>query len=226
MTDEKWLFEKTNSERKRNARGVFNKKGGSRSKRCSLPSDKLTEKQRRELNGVVETLNTMKIYSWDEFKKLPNTLKEEYLTILYEHGARTKELVELWNKGSGGNLQVALSAFGIVNEDFAKKSPNYKKKSPSPGWLKFLEDCRAMEAAKVSPPVEEQNEAPAASDAVKLDVPELVRGKPAETLLKVVSGTLNYIGDPAAIFEKVLLALDPSKQYHVQVRYQVCGKED
>ena len=221
MTDEKYVFEQTSRERKRTARGAYAKKGGSRSKRCSLPSDNLTAKQRKELNGAVENLNTMKIYTWNEFKRLPNTLKEEYLKILYEHGARTLDIAEMWGKGGTSNLRVALSAFGIDNKEMARKSPQYKKATPSAGWLKFLEDCRAMEAAKVSTPAKEENVAPEPSGEVKLDVPEIVRGNAAETLLKVISGTLNYEGDPAAVFEKVMLALDPSKQYKIQVRFQV-----
>ena len=221
MKDEEYLFMKTSSERKRNGWGAFNKKGGSRRKGCSLPSDNLTAKQRKELNGAVETLNTMKIYAWDEFKRLPNTLKEEYLKILYEHGARTLDIAEMWGKGGTSNLRVALSAFGIDNKEMAKKSPQYKKMTPSAGWLKYLEDCRAMEAAKVSPPAEEEKTAPEPSGEVKLDVPEIVRGNADTSLLKVISGTLNYGGDPAAVFEKVMLALDPSKKYKIQVRFQV-----
>lgn len=221
MKDEKYVFEQTSRERKRIARGAYAKKGGSRSKRCSLPSDNLTAKQRKELNGAVETLNTMKIYTWDEFKRLPNTLKEEYLKILYEHGARTLDIAEMWGKGGTSNLRVALSAFGIDNKEMARKSPQYKKMTPYAGWLKFLEDCRALEAAKVSPPAEEEKAAPEPSGEVKLDVPEIVRGNAEVSLLKVISGTLNYEGDPAAIFEKVMLALDPSKKYKMQVRFQV-----
>ena len=221
MKDEKYVFEQTSRERKRIARGAYAKKGGSRSKRCSLPSDNLTAKQRKELNGAVETLNTMKIYTWDEFKRLPNTLKEEYLKILYEHGARTLDIAEMWGKGGTSNLRVALSAFGIDSKELARKSPQYKKATPSKDWLKFLEDCRAMEAAKVSPPVEEEKAAPEPSGEVKLDVPEIVRGNADTSLLKVISGTLNYEGDPAAIFEKVMLAIDPSKKYKMQVRFQV-----
>ena len=219
MTEAEKMFRQTSKERK-NPRGVWAKKSESRSKRCSLPSDNLTEKQRKELNGKVETLNTMKIYTWDEFKKLPGTLKEVYLKALYDHGARTLDISELWGKGGASNLRTALSAFGIDNSELAKKSPQYKKATPSKDWLKFLEDCRAIEKAEAPVPAEEPENAPAASDAVKLDVPEIVRGEPAETLLKVVSGTLNYIGDPAAIFQKALLTLDPSKSYAIQIAYQ------
>jgi hypothetical protein len=221
VKDEEYVFMKTASERKRNGWGAFNKKGGSRRKGCSLPSDNLTAKQRKELNGVVETLNTMKIYTWDEFKRLPNTLKEEYLKILYEHGARALDIAEMWGKGGASNLRVALSAFGIDNAEMAKKSPQYRKQSQSVYWLKFLEDCRAMEAAEVSTPTKEENAAPEPSGEVKLDVPEIVRGNADVSLLKVISGTLNYEGDPAAIFEKVMLAIDPSKKYKMQIRFQV-----
>lgn len=223
MTDAAYLFRKTSSERKRNGWGAYNKKGGRR--KCSLPSDNLTAKQRKELNGVVETINTMEKLSYAEYKKLSKSMKEQYLTALFSiHNARVTDIAEMWGRADQ-NLRRSFNEEGIDISKLAHLSSAFKKKSPSHDWEVFLSNSYA----KVSPPVEEPKAPPEAPSAVKLDdpdeldVPELVKGKlEDDVLLRVVSGTLNYEGDPYAIFEKVMLAIDPSKKYKVQVRFQAC----
>ena len=68
-------------QKKRTASGARHRKNGSKSKRCSLPSDNLTEAQKRKLNGPVYTLK-MEPMTWSELMKLPDTLRKEYLSEL------------------------------------------------------------------------------------------------------------------------------------------------
>lgn len=218
MTDEKYLFEQTARERKRNTRGSFAKKGRSRSKRCSLPSDYLTAKERKELNGVVETVNTMKVLSYDEWKKLSPSMKAVYIEALFEmHQARVIDIAEMWGKTSG-NLCKTFKNYGIDIGSMSKKSRAYKNKAPDDSWLDFVASATALEGQDSQEPVEEESVAPAASDAVKHDDSAPSALKPIR--LDVVSGSINYIGDPYAVFEKALLAVDPSKEYHFQIRFK------
>lgn len=64
-------------QKKRIARGAFahinRKRGG-----CSLPSDTLTEKQRKEKNGEVKSYNITRPMPWHEFKAMPEDLKCEF----------------------------------------------------------------------------------------------------------------------------------------------------
>lgn len=221
MTDEKYLFEQTARERKRNARGSFAKKGGSRSKRCSLPSDYLTAKERKELNGMVETINTMKVLSYDEWEKLSISMKKAYIEALYTlHNARIKDIAQMFGKRVN-NLARTFEAYGIDVKTLSRKSKAYKKNTPSAEWESFLANSAAVsvnEPEVGSQPAEEENVAPAASDDVKHDDSEPASLKPIR--LDVVSGSINYIGDPYAVFEKALLAIDPSKEYHFQIRFK------
>ena len=63
-------------QKKRIARGAFahinRKRGG-----CSLPSDTLTEKQRKEKNGEVKSYNITRPMPWREFKPMPEDLSRE-----------------------------------------------------------------------------------------------------------------------------------------------------
>ena len=69
-------------ERKSMARGAYHKKNGSKSKKCSLPSDHLTPAQKRKLNGPCVTYSMAAAMSYEEFKALPDEYKVEYLNHL------------------------------------------------------------------------------------------------------------------------------------------------
>lgn len=71
-------------EKKRIARGAAAKKNGSKSKKCTLPSDYLTAKEKKALNGEVKTYCLSKPMSWSEFKAMPLNIQEEYILKLYE----------------------------------------------------------------------------------------------------------------------------------------------
>ena len=227
MTDEKYLFEQTSRERKRTARGAYAKKGGSRSKRCSLPSDYLTEKQRKELNGPVETYDLMvnepiTIEKWKRFHPL---VKRSYIkTCFKQHNARIHDIAVMLGK-TDADLRRELKNNHIDFDAMARESKAFRKKKPSKEWLDFLElpnlPTLSYEDGKWIE--KEKNVTQEASDDVKQANDDV---RTAEELLEIVSGTLNYIGDPAAIFQKVMLALDPSKRYHIQVRYQVYEEKE
>ena len=57
------------------ARGAAHRKRGSRSKKCSLPSDNLTPKQLRDLNGEVTVYNLGQPMTQEEYDRLPDDLK-------------------------------------------------------------------------------------------------------------------------------------------------------
>lgn len=80
-------------QKKRVARGAFahinRKRGG-----CSLPSDTLTEKQRKEKNGEVKSYNITRPMPWHEFKAMPEDLKREFFRNMQSFGGTAKWLAE------------------------------------------------------------------------------------------------------------------------------------
>lgn len=88
MTD----FDYDVMQKKRTAAGAYHRKGGSKSRKCTLPSDHLTEAQKRKLNGPVITVNLNQPIGWQEFKALnSDSLKKSYLINLlntYKPSAR------------------------------------------------------------------------------------------------------------------------------------------
>ena len=80
-------------QKKRIASGAFHMKRGSRSKRCSLPSDNLTPAQLKRRNGPVSTYKLDEPMRWDDFKAMPADLQKKYLTNLVETYGATNEML-------------------------------------------------------------------------------------------------------------------------------------
>lgn len=78
MTD----FDFENREKKIIAGSARHKRSGRNSRRCSLPSDLLTESQKRKLNGPLVSVKMGQPMHWSEFKLLNDDLKREYLASL------------------------------------------------------------------------------------------------------------------------------------------------
>ena len=78
MTD----FDYENLQKKRIAQGAFHKKGGSKSRKCTMPSDYLTPAQKKALNGPVTTILLNQPMDWETYKSLSETLQKTYLTNL------------------------------------------------------------------------------------------------------------------------------------------------
>lgn len=83
MTDEEFLFRQTERERKRTARGTYNKKrqGG---RHVRLPSDNMTRKECNDMNGEIQTYRLNEPMTWQEFKKMPEDIRREYILGLRE----------------------------------------------------------------------------------------------------------------------------------------------
>ena len=80
-------------QKKRIAAGARHMKRGSRSKRCSLPSDNLTPAQLKRRNGPVSTYKLDAPMMWDDFKAMPVDLQKQYLTNLVETYGATNEML-------------------------------------------------------------------------------------------------------------------------------------
>lgn len=79
--------------RKQLARQSKYRKRGSKSKKCSLPSDHLTTRELKERNGVVLTYNLTKPMTWKEFCSLPNDVQETYIKGLQDEFHATAVLI-------------------------------------------------------------------------------------------------------------------------------------
>ncbi len=97
MTDEKFTFIEDCKDKKRTARGAFNKrthcgKGGA----VMFPSDYLTTKEKKAMNGECKSYRLNDPMKWKEFKYMPQDLQRDYITALRNRfGANNNVLFEM-----------------------------------------------------------------------------------------------------------------------------------
>ena len=132
MTDERFVYNADLRDRKRAAQGARAKKGGSRSKSCTLPSDALSASQKRKLNGSVESISLNSPMSWSRLRELTPTLQFLYLDhLVNEHKARRVDLCAM--------LGVATCTFWNLQQKLPGKLLfNGNPKKPAPEWERFM----------------------------------------------------------------------------------------
>lgn len=85
MTDEEYIFRTECAEKKRTARGSFNRLShAGKGARVKMPSDYMTKKERDKMNGEVQSYNLNSPMKWAQFKKMPDDIKREYINSIVE----------------------------------------------------------------------------------------------------------------------------------------------
>ena len=94
-------------QKKRIARGASHMKRGSKSKKCTFPSDYLTAAQKRRLNGPVSTYKLDEPMEWESFKAMPEDLQKKYILGLQEnYGANDEMIGKMFKKSDTVALRV------------------------------------------------------------------------------------------------------------------------
>lgn len=131
MTD----FEYDCLQKKRLARQALHKKSGSKSRRCPLSTDHMTEKQWKERNGKVVSVSFDKPTSWDNFRKLSKEAQEEYLRgLAVTYGANTTNLAEMFDV-SVSTIRRHIQSAGLAVKFHVGHSMNGEQRAV---WEAFL----------------------------------------------------------------------------------------
>lgn len=90
-------FEYDCLQKKRLAGQAKYRKRGSKSKKCNLPSDKMTQKQWKERCGPVVSFSFNKPMNWETFKNLSAIVQTEYITNLQKkYGVTAVDLGDMF----------------------------------------------------------------------------------------------------------------------------------
>lgn len=81
MTDEKFVFVSDVKDKKRTARGANAKVRGT-GRRVMMPSDYMSEKERKSMNSEVKSFDLRQPMKWAEFCSMPDDLQREYILRL------------------------------------------------------------------------------------------------------------------------------------------------
>ena len=141
-------------QKKNIARGAYHRKGGSKSKKCSLPSDLLTPAQKRALNGPVTTVKLGQPMSWEAYKSLSDTLKKEYLEdLIASYQVNGTEIGRMLGV-SAATMSRELREIGVApfNGSFGKGTQAHKAK-----WAAF---CNGVVGGAPGTPGQEKVQEP------------------------------------------------------------------
>lgn len=146
-------------EKKRIAQGARARKCGSKSRKCTLPSDYLTAAQKKGLNGKVITYNLSGPMTYSKFRVMPDDLQKEYLLKLRNEMGATLTAMGKMMQCSPETVRQALMRHGIPTNI---KRMSFESKLRWDAWLKG--EQLNNDRAEVPAPVPAPSEAPVSED--------------------------------------------------------------
>lgn len=184
-------------QKKRIAIGAFahinRKRGG-----CSLPSDTLTEKQRKEKNGEVKSYNITRPMPWHEFKAMPEDLKREFFRNMQSFGGTAKWLAE----EMGASAHTIIAYAERVGAPFRRGGRNAGM------WQRKIMEWANADAVDIHT-ADAQSEEHAANDAPpKADKPQ--------TGVKLLHARLEMSGDREALLANLRVLLPDEGEVTVE----------
>lgn len=109
------------------------RKNGSKSKKCSLPSDNMTQAQWKKRNGAVMEYRLDKPLDYEGFKRLPTDLRKKYIEILRdEHGASATSIQEMLGVSKGTIYTVITKDLGVSFHSGPQSAEGRRK------WAAFI----------------------------------------------------------------------------------------
>ena len=191
-------------QRKRIASGARHIKKGSRSKKCTLPSDLLTAKQRKELNGTVETYNLNEPKTWRNFKKMPLDIQQEYIdSVQRRFDVRQKPLSEMF----GVRATSMCHYFKVNGLRWGDASCELSREDALNAWEQFVG------GGKTTPEFEDTEKREA---DVPVEEPVRIRSR-----AEVTKGSISFTGNMADICSELVSWLGVNKNYTVTVEFEV-----
>ena len=181
-------------QKKRIAAGARHMKRGSRSKRCSLPSDNLTPAQLKRRNGPVSTYKLDAPMRWDDFKAMPVDLQKQYLTNLVETYGATNEMLGDMFYVHPTHVGTVKKALGVVSHN-PHRLIGEKKAIRDQMWAAF---CNGVvgggDAVKETPREPEKLEALPVRCPDELEESALTTAKPERKYLELGRISAEFTG--------------------------------
>ena len=214
MTNEEYVFQQTSRERKRIGAGAYARKNGSRTKKCTLPSDNMTAGEIRKRNGEIMQYKLNQPMKWKEFKSMPEDLQKEYIQKLAsEKKARVIDIAEML-----GVHKNYLSKYSRTIFQGETPFTRTHQVNQSQEWKDFIEGNintpEERKSEEVNSLEERSKEAETANERVK-------QPKSAETTekMKIKKGYVCYEGRPKEVFSKLILGLNPEQTYGFEILF-------
>lgn len=197
-------------QKKRIASGSRYVRRGSRSKRCSLPHDHITEKQWKEMNGEMETFSMKRPMAWSSFKSMSPDLQVEYLQYLItEFNATQGEIADMFDVSRATLCKHVKNYASSVKFDMSRRM----SKKNQEDWLFFLTGETPNEEKEMSTEAE--------PCAPEIQVVNEIANDKKQMLLREF--TLHFSGHPdvETIRNSLKLMLSGSEEVDIHISVQV-----
>ena len=209
--------------KKRIARGASARKCGSKSRRCTLPSDYLTDAQKKARNGKLSTYNLSKPMTYEQFKLMPRDLQREYLLKLRnDMHASTRVIAQMFGC-SYETVRVVIRDLGI-NTGGKKIYMNLDQLTRWNNWLSG--DAANTPVAVTEPETETETETISAAAEETGDASTPVNNDASTEEIKcaaLLGGKLNLRGTASEILSRLAIVFDAESdaQMFVSVKFSV-----
>ena len=213
--------------KKRIARGAAARKCGSKSRRCTLPSDYLTDAQKKARNGKMSTYNLSKPMTYEQFKLMPRDLQREYLLKLRNDMHASTRVIAQMFECSDETVRVVIRNLGI-NTGGKKLYMNLDQLMRWNNWLSG--DAANTPVAVTEPETETETEAEAETISAAAEETEdasaPVNNDASTEEMKcaaLLGGKLNLRGTAREILSRLAIVFDAESdaQMFVSVKFSV-----
>ena len=213
--------------KKRIARGAAARKCGSKSRRCTLPSDYLTDAQKKARNGKMSTYNLSKPMTYEQFKLMPRDLQREYLLKLRNDMHASARVIAQMFGCSYETVRVVIRDLGI-NTGGKKIYMNLDQLMRWNNWLSG--DAANTPVAVTEPETETETETEAETISAAAEETEdastPVNNDASTEEIKcaaLLGGKLNLRGTASEILSRLAIVFDAESdaQMFVSVKFSV-----
>lgn len=149
MNDAAYVFTQDVKERGKMKTGALHKKNGSKSKKCTLPSDYLTPAKQKKLNGECYSIKMDEPFrNWHGFRKLPESMQNAYLNHLIDkYRARGCDLAQMFGIATNNMFNYCYRMNPPVKFPYRGKG----KHGVDPAWTEFIGQPETSSADDLRP---------------------------------------------------------------------------
>ena len=201
-------------QKKRIARGAAARKIGSKSRKCTLPSDYLTAAQKKARNGKMSTYNLNRPMSFAEFRAMPEDLQHEYATKLRDKYHASLAVVATM---FGVAPETVRTAFNLCGVNTSVKMIMSREQAAR--WNEWLASASEAEAVEETPEPEAETEAETEDKVERLYVPQPRRAE-------MLRGSFTMTGTAAEILRRLAVLMDTDSDQTLMATFAFKGKAD
>lgn len=217
MNDIEFILKEDIKKKKQAGSGYRYKKNGSKSKKCSLPSDNLSKKELNKMNGECKVYNLSEKMNYSNFCAMPFDLQVKYLEMLRDKfGASQTDIAKMMNVAPS---TLASHRYKFLNNKPVFPSSN-RPRLDKDAWNRFINGEKAEDTVAAEP---DEKLVDACSVGDSADTTFLPYNKVASKA-DIVNGSMNLKGKAEDIFRKMMDILGCENEYEIYVCFKAVSK--